>query len=243
MGYPVIRIGFGVSGPVFICAGLALSVVTAKQRKALGAQDVKEGLITTGAYRYFRHPIYTGILCVCLGLGLVTRNPDGLLFLPALFIINLAQALIEERNDMIVRFPEQYLSYKRKVRIFGPIWLWSVAAGVNLLLVAAILFILIISGCSTTPKLTAEDRRSDIQFLADWARDYSPFVELAEKHSGNPSCEPLLSEYLEYAEQAGSNEEFYLVACGYMTRSVPMLTVISCRKANSNGAGWPRRIF
>ena len=30
-----------------------------------------------GRSRYFRHSIYTGILCVCLGLGLVTRNPDG----------------------------------------------------------------------------------------------------------------------------------------------------------------------
>jgi hypothetical protein len=215
MEYPITRIGFGVIGSVLICGSVVLFVVTLRQRKAVGGQDVKEGLLTTGAYRFFRHPIYTGILCVCLGLGLVTRNPDGLLFFPALFFMIVAQALIEERNDMIVRYGEKYLSYKRKVRMFGPIWLWGAVSFVNVVLVVAILFVLITSGCSTVPKLTAEDRKRDIQFMADWARDYSPFVELTEKHKGNPSYEALLPKYLEYAEQAEGNEEFYLVVRGY----------------------------
>ncbi|MHC4096817.1 MAG: S41 family peptidase [Planctomycetota bacterium] len=215
MGYPITRIGFGVIGSVLIFAAIVLFAVTLSQRKVVGAQDVKEGLLTTGAYRFFRHPIYTGILCVCLGLGLVTRNPDGLLFFPALFVINVAQALIEERNDMIVRYGEQYLSYKRKVRMFGPVWLWGAVSCVNVVLVVTILFVLITSGCATVPKLTAEDRKRDIQFLADWARDNSPFVELTEKHKGNPSYEALLPKYLEYAEQAESNEEFYQVVRGY----------------------------
>jgi protein-S-isoprenylcysteine O-methyltransferase Ste14 len=213
--YPIIRIGFAVMGTVFICVSIILFAVTLKQRKAIGAQDVKEGLITSGAYRYFRHPIYTGILCVCLGLGLVTRNPDGLLVFPALLVINIAEAISEERNDMTLRFGEQYLSYKRKVRMFGPIWLWSVVSGINALIAVTIFFVLVISGCSTVPKLTPEDRKKDIQFLADWARDYSPFVELTEKHKGNPSYEALLPKYLEYAEQAESNKEFYQVIRGY----------------------------
>ena len=75
--------------------------------------------------------------------------------------------------------------------------------------------VLILSSCSTVPKLTPEGRKKDIQFLADWARDYSPLVELTEKHRGNPSYEALLPRYLEYAEQAESNEEFYQVVRGY----------------------------
>jgi hypothetical protein len=63
--------------------------------------------------------------------------------------------------------------------------------------------------------LTPEDRKRDIQFMADWARDYSPFVDLAAKHKGTPSYEALLPKYLEYAEQAESNEEFYRVVIGY----------------------------
>jgi hypothetical protein len=74
---------------------------------------------------------------------------------------------------------------------------------------------LALSSCATVPKLTAEDRKRDIQFMADWARDYSPFVELAQKHKGTPSYEALLPRYLEYVEQAESNEEFYRVVSEY----------------------------
>ncbi len=70
-------------------------------------------------------------------------------------------------------------------------------------------------GCSSTPKLTPEDRRRDIEFLAHWARDYSPLVELNEKCKGIPSYAALLPRYLEFAEQARSDEEFYQVVSGY----------------------------
>lgn len=71
------------------------------------------------------------------------------------------------------------------------------------------------TGCSSTPRLTAEDRRSDIEFLARWARDCSPFVELNEKYKNTPSYEAVLPRYLEFAEDAQSHEEFYQVVNGY----------------------------
>ena len=72
---------------------------------------------------------------VALGLPLVMRNPDGLLMFPALFVVHFAAAIIEERNDMGVRFREQYQAYKQTTRMFGPIWLWSVIVVIILLLV------------------------------------------------------------------------------------------------------------
>ncbi len=77
------------------------------------------------------------------------------------------------------------------------------------------LFSFVLCGCSTPPKLTAEDRKQDIEYLARWAHDYSPFVALNEKHKGVPSLEALKPRYVEFAEQAESNEEFYLVASAY----------------------------
>ena len=89
--------------------------------------------------------------------------------------------------------------------------------------VFAILSVLFGSGCSVpVPKLTPEDRKKDIQFMADWARDCSPFVELAQKHKGTPDYEALLPKYLEYAEQAASNEEFYRVVHGYFRLICPI---------------------
>lgn len=78
-----------------------------------------------------------------------------------------------------------------------------------------LLLIFVTTGCVTAPKLTAADRKRDIQFLAEWARNYSPLVALAEEHKGNPSYEALSPKYLAYAEQAESNEEFLRVVRGY----------------------------
>ncbi|MFC1634487.1 S41 family peptidase [Planctomycetota bacterium] len=79
----------------------------------------------------------------------------------------------------------------------------------------ATVLILVTSGCVTAPKLTPEDRKRDIQFLADWTRDYNPFVELNEKYKNTPSYEALLPRYLEFAEHAQTHEEFYQVVNGY----------------------------
>lgn len=78
------------------------------------------------------------------------------------------------------------------------------------------LLVLFGSGCGVTaPKLTAEDRKRDIQYLADWVRDCHPFIELSEKKWNIPNYEELLPRYLESAEQAETHEEFYQVTSGY----------------------------
>jgi hypothetical protein len=73
----------------------------------------------------------------------------------------------------------------------------------------------VLCGCSTTPKLTAEDRKQDIEYLARWARDCSPVTALGEKYKGFPNCEGLKPKYLQLAEGAASNEEFYLITSAY----------------------------
>ncbi len=123
--YPSVRAGFPAIGSLLVCSGVLLQLITVMRRKAIGAQDVKEGLITSGAYRYFRHPIYTGIIWVSLGLPLIMRNPDGLLMFPTVFGINLAQGISEERNDMIVRLGARYEAYRQTTRMLGPIWVWG----------------------------------------------------------------------------------------------------------------------
>ncbi len=73
----------------------------------------------------------------------------------------------------------------------------------------------LLCGGSTPPALTAEDRMQDIEFLARWARDYSPFAALNEKHKGVPSFEALKPVYVRFAEQAESNEDFFRVVSAY----------------------------
>lgn len=74
---------------------------------------------------------------------------------------------------------------------------------------------MLFSGCSTPPKLTAEDRRRDIEYLAAWARDYSPLVVLNEARKDVPSYETLKPKYLEFAGTAENHAQFYQVVSGY----------------------------
>ena len=100
----------------------------------LGGQDTKEGLLTSGIYRYTRHPIYTGIVWMSLGLALASVNWEGLLMVPAVFALNVLQAVIEERYDIGLQFPAQYKAYRKRTRMFGPVWCWAILGGILALL-------------------------------------------------------------------------------------------------------------
>jgi hypothetical protein len=81
--------------------------------------------------------------------------------------------------------------------------------------ILAILWTFLPVGCSAPPKLTAQQRRQDIDYLTQWATNYSPFVQLNEKHKGTPSYQAIKDRYVTLAEEARSNEDFFLVVCGY----------------------------
>ncbi|UCG81782.1 MAG: hypothetical protein JSV60_05790, partial [Desulfobacterales bacterium] len=95
--------------------------------------------------------------------------------------------------------------------------IWKKCAA-QLIVVFAILLVLSGScGCVSPPKLTAEDRRSDVEFLAHWAKDYHACVEVNSKVAGMPDYEKLLPKYMDLAEQAETNEAFLQVVWGYYT--------------------------
>ena len=78
-----------------------------------------------------------------------------------------------------------------------------------------ILVCLVLPLSSCAPQLTVEQRRQDIEFLARWAKDYSPTVAVNERYRGLPSCEDLRPKYVELAQQARDNKEFLQVTFGY----------------------------
>jgi protein-S-isoprenylcysteine O-methyltransferase Ste14 len=133
-----VRVGFSVVGQVLIGLAALTMIVSVWQRKALGGQEVKQGLLTAGIYRVFRHPIYAGIIGMSLGLALASVNWDGLLMVPAVVLANAAQAAIEERYDVGVRFRSQYEEYRKRTGMFGPLWAWAVLVGALVALVGAL---------------------------------------------------------------------------------------------------------
>lgn len=76
-------------------------------------------LVTTGIYRYIRHPMYGSLLLLNWGIFLKHLTWSGLLLAIFASLMLYITARIEERAD-IAAFGEQYLSYLRHSKMFIP---------------------------------------------------------------------------------------------------------------------------
>jgi protein-S-isoprenylcysteine O-methyltransferase Ste14 len=110
-------IGLGV-----FVAGLALAVWA---RVYLGRNwgmpmtvRAEPELVTSGPYRFVRHPIYTGLLVGVLGTALAT-NGFGLVITAVLTIYFYSAATVEERNLTKV-FPTAYPEYRARTKKLIP---------------------------------------------------------------------------------------------------------------------------
>jgi protein-S-isoprenylcysteine O-methyltransferase Ste14 len=126
---PVVVGGLRLVGGTLFLGGVGLLLASVLRRRAIGGQETREGLITTGVYRFSRHPIYLGIVWVAIAIALIGGHVDGLICLPPVMLANVLQARIEERYDVGVRFGEQYARYREATWMFGPPWLWVGLAG------------------------------------------------------------------------------------------------------------------
>ncbi len=74
----------------------------------------KSNLITTGAYRVVRHPIYSGTLTAVLGWTILLKSIISIAYFPFLFLLYFL-ALDREERILIEEYGDQYLDYKKKV--------------------------------------------------------------------------------------------------------------------------------
>ena len=87
-----------------------------------------ESLVTTGPYRFVRHPLYVGH-ALLIGGGILTAG-DRLLFLatPILWVIAAAASRYEEVTRIEPCFGDQYRRYKACTPFLLPIWGWILSA-------------------------------------------------------------------------------------------------------------------
>jgi protein-S-isoprenylcysteine O-methyltransferase len=116
--------GVGWLGVILCVAGIAFAIWARVHlgRNWSGTPSIKEGheLITSGPYRFVRHPIYTGMLVALIGSALV--NGIDLIILLIFGAMFLWRIPIEERY-MMQTFPDQYPEYiKRTKKLIPFIW-------------------------------------------------------------------------------------------------------------------------
>jgi protein-S-isoprenylcysteine O-methyltransferase Ste14 len=112
----------GAIGAVAFACGIALAVWA---RVYLGSnwgmpmsQRVEPELVTSGPYRFVRHPIYSGILLALLGTALAT-NLLGLILVVVLCGYFYYSATVEERNLTAI-FPTAYPAYRVSTKMLIP---------------------------------------------------------------------------------------------------------------------------
>jgi protein-S-isoprenylcysteine O-methyltransferase Ste14 len=112
----------GVVGIAVFAAGIGLAIWA---RIYLGrnwgmptTQKADPELVTSGPYRFVRHPIYSGLLIGVLGTTLVT-NLIGLIIVAVLGAYFYYSASVEEKN-LTATFPTAYPAYRAHTKMLIP---------------------------------------------------------------------------------------------------------------------------
>jgi protein-S-isoprenylcysteine O-methyltransferase Ste14 len=112
----------GAIGAVLFVCGIGLAIWA---RVHLGrnwgmpmTQRVEPELVTSGPYRFIRHPIYSGLLLGLIGTALAT-NFLGLIIVVILGAYFYYAATVEERN-LVVAFPAAYPAYREHTKKLIP---------------------------------------------------------------------------------------------------------------------------
>jgi len=77
-------------------------------------------LVTTGAYRFIRHPIYCSMLCLLLGVGLMVTPWPLFLIATVVFIGGTEIRVQIEEKLLALHFGERFREYQQSVPAYVP---------------------------------------------------------------------------------------------------------------------------
>lgn len=116
-----------ILGLALLLPGMALRLWTRRAIKGMYSGHVQvvddHTLVTTGPYRYIRHPGYAGLVLLCLGIAAGYSSLIGLGAIPLLLMPGLAYRMRVEDDLLEAHFGEDFRLYARRVRKLIPgIW-------------------------------------------------------------------------------------------------------------------------
>lgn len=106
-----------------VLAGIALFLILNGwhniYKKYWSKENGSGTLVTSGVYRYIRHPQYTGLLLLSISMILNWATLSLLIMFPVIVFMYVRLAKREER-DMLNEFGDEYRSYMKKTKRFIP---------------------------------------------------------------------------------------------------------------------------
>lgn len=95
-----------LSAAIFIYARLSLG-------RSIGIVPANRGIVTRGAYKYVRHPIYSGLLVAMIALLLRSYAPQTLLAVLIIVVLFAIKSVVEER---FLSADPEYAAFLQRVR-------------------------------------------------------------------------------------------------------------------------------
>lgn len=115
---------FATAGCVFALLGAAVLLWS---RQALGtawsltpAADEATGLVTTGPYRFVRHPIYLGFLMLTAGEAIAFNSEAVFVILLAAVVPTFLWRAYAEERILERIFGDRYAAYRKRTRLIVP---------------------------------------------------------------------------------------------------------------------------
>ena len=122
VGIMLIFLGFLImilGGYEFYKRGI-ISALSKKETNTIDSDKAAHDLVTTGIYRFFRHPQYVGLFTFSTGYFLFLEAFFSLCISPLIFVWFAVIAYIEERYDLELIFGEKYQRYKKRTGMMFP---------------------------------------------------------------------------------------------------------------------------
>jgi protein-S-isoprenylcysteine O-methyltransferase Ste14 len=115
MGDEPLRPGGLASAASLLLAPLGLVLIVWAQCFSVPKQAATEEdlLVTGGAYRWLRHPLYLGYLFILLATGLLAGIGTKMLIAVAMYLTGTEVRIAYEEADLAGRFHDRYAAYRR----------------------------------------------------------------------------------------------------------------------------------
>jgi len=122
--FPVFPYGVSVIGILFIILGGIVTVTGRAQLSRFGSGIIHieddHALITTGVYKYIRHPIYAGGLLGIVGIYMSFRSLLTLTSVTVIYFLIMRHRISYEEKMLIEEFGDQYTDYMKKTKKMIP---------------------------------------------------------------------------------------------------------------------------
>ena len=102
-----------IFGLILLIETITLFATTGKG--TLAPWDPTQKLVIQGVYRFVRNPMITGVFSILLGETALSGSPYILIWFFLFFIVNLIYIPFFEEPDLIRRFGNDFIEYKKNV--------------------------------------------------------------------------------------------------------------------------------